>query len=102
MNIGILYPRSKVHSGLAFDFLDGLKTFLKQQELTDKIRFTTESIGFGAMEKEVYERAEKLLMIDGVDVLLAYVDQRVTAILQPLFYASGKLVILINPGANYP
>ena len=54
------------------------------------------------MEKEVYEKAEKLLMIDGVDVLMAYIDQRVMSILTPLFYASGKLVIIINPGANYP
>lgn len=101
MNIGILYPRSKTHANLGFDFLDGLKSRLKQQ-LTTHFHLFTESIGFGGMEKEVYEKAEKLLMIEGVDVLIAYADQRVMDILTPLFYASGRLIIIVNPGANYP
>jgi branched-chain amino acid transport system substrate-binding protein len=102
MNIGILYPRSKMHSSLGFDFLDGLKACIKQQELNGQLYLFTESIAFGGTEKEVYEKAEKLLMIDGADVLLAYIDQRVIGVLTPLFYASGKLVVIINPGANYP
>jgi ABC-type branched-subunit amino acid transport system substrate-binding protein len=102
MNIGILYPRSKAHAGLAFDFLDGLKSFLKQQQLGGSLKLLPESIGFGGDEKEVYEKAEKLLMIEGVDILIAYIDQRVMGILNPLFYSAGKLVIVINPGANYP
>ncbi|MEP6674464.1 MAG: ABC transporter substrate-binding protein [Ferruginibacter sp.] len=102
MNIGILYPRSKTHSELAFDFLDGLKAFIKEQNLTNEFRLFSESVGFGGAEKEVYEKAEKLLLIESVDVLIAYIDQRVMGILTPLFFASGKLILIVNPGANYP
>ena len=102
MNIGILYPRSKAHPGITQDLLDGLKTFIKQHELDKEWTLFSESIGIGGAEKEVYEKAEKLLIIDDVDVLVAYIDLRVMPILEPLFYTSAKPVIIVNPGANFP
>lgn len=102
MNVGILYPSSTTHPNVGFDFMNGLKTFLAQEGLSNEIQFSSESIGIGGMEKEVYEKAEKLLTIDDVDILLAYIDERVLPLLKPLLYASGKLMIVINPGANYP
>jgi branched-chain amino acid transport system substrate-binding protein len=102
MNIGVLYPRSTAHPGISLDFIDAMKIFLKQQGLHEKVRFYSESIGLGGSEKEVYEKAEKLLVIDGVDLLVAYIDLKVTDLLEPLLYSSGKLMIIVNPGANYP
>ncbi|MFC0771845.1 ABC transporter substrate-binding protein [Terrimonas alba] len=102
MKIGILYPRSKAHPGMMQDFMEGIKTALKQHQLTDGIQLFSESIGFGGNEKEVYEKAEKLLILEETDVLVAYVDLRVLEILKPLLYTSGRLVIIVNPGANYP
>ena len=102
MKIGILYPRSNAHPGMMQDFMDGIKTALKHQELHDGIQLFSESIGFGGNEKEVYEKAEKLLVLEGADFLVAYVDLRVLEILKPLLYTSGKLVLVVNPGANYP
>ncbi len=102
MKIGILYPRSNAHPGIMMDFMDGIKTSLKQQKLDDRIHLISESVGFGGHEKEVYEKAEKFLVLEGVEILVAYIDLRVLEILKPLFYASGRLVVVVNPGANYP
>lgn len=102
MNIGILYPRSTAHPSMTLDFLDGLKTFLQIQNVPEPVNFFSESVGFGGAEKEVYEKAEKLLVIDNVDVLVAYIDERVLQILKPLLFSTGKLMVVVNPGANYP
>jgi branched-chain amino acid transport system substrate-binding protein len=102
MKIGILYPRSKAHPGITADFVDGIKTALQQQLGNQIIQLMSESISFGGQEKEVYEKAEKLLLLEGADVLVAFIDLRILEIIKPLLYASGKLVLVVNPGANYP
>ncbi len=102
MNIGLLYPSSKAYPKLGFQFMEGLKTNLSFAGISDQLVIISESIGNGGLEKEVYQKAEKLLMIDGVDVLLAFVDEKVLLTLNPLLQASGKLVVIIHPGANYP
>lgn len=102
MKIGILYPRSNAHPALMMDFMDGIKTSLKMLQLQEQVQLVGESSGLGGNEKEVYEKAEKLLVLEGVDLLVAYVDLRVLEILKPLLLASGKLVLAVNPGANYP
>jgi branched-chain amino acid transport system substrate-binding protein len=100
MNVGILYPRSKAHPGITQDFMDGIKAYTGSQP--DGMTFTSESIGYGGSEKEVYEKVEKLLLIEGVDVLVAYIGEKVIEILSPLLQASGKLMLVVHPGANYP
>lgn len=102
MNVGILLPSSTRHASIGMDFMNGLKAYLKQQELEGQVKFTAENAGIGGTEKEVYAQAEKLLVMEGVDVLLAFIDERVLEMMKPLIYASGKLVVIINPGANYP
>lgn len=102
MKIGILYPRSTVHPGMMADFMDGIKAALIHTELYDHIRIFSESIGFGGNENEVYEKTEKILVLEAVDILVAYIDLRVLEILKPLLNASGKLILIVHPGANYP
>ena len=102
MKIGILYPRSKAHPDMMADFNDGIKLALKHFGVTNHIELITESIGYGEDEKQVFEKAEKLLTLESVDLLIAYIDLRVISILEPLLYASKKLMIVVNPGANYP
>lgn len=102
MKIGVLHPRSKAHPGIMVDFVEGIKTALQHHQLNQKVQLISESIGFGGNEKEVYEKAEKLLLLEGADVLVAFVDLRILEIIKPLLYASGKLVLVVNPGANYP
>jgi|CXWL01.1.fsa_nt_gi ABC-type branched-subunit amino acid transport system substrate-binding protein len=102
MKIGVLYPRSKAHPEIMADFVDGIKSALKHYRLNNDVVLITESIGYGGAEKEVYEKAEKLLSLEGADILVAYIDQRIISILEPLMHACGKLMIVVNPGANYP
>lgn len=102
MHIGLLSPSSKVYPGIGFEFMDGLKASLERAGIGQNIRFTMESIGTGGEEKAAYLAAEKLLMTESVDMLVAYIDERVLEIVKPLAYASGKLLLVINPGANHP
>ena len=102
MKIGILFPLSNAHPGIGMDFMDGLNAFLKHKEHTGNIIFLKEGIGFGAIEKDVCLKAEKLLIADDVDILIAYVDEKVLPVLYTLVQATGKLMVVVNPGANYP
>jgi branched-chain amino acid transport system substrate-binding protein len=102
MKAGLLYPRSKAHPALLPDFVDGLKAALEHLHIGGDIEILSESISYGGIEKEVVEKAEKLLLLDGADVLVAFIDLRILELLTPIFYSSGKLVLVVNPGANYP
>ncbi len=102
MKIGILYPRSKAHPGIMFDFIEGIKAALGHFQKNNTAQLISETIGYGGVEKEVYEKAEKLLIIEGVDVLVAFLDLRILELIKPLFFASGRLILIVNPGANYP
>ena len=102
MNIGILLPLSNAHPGISKDFMDGLNTFLAQKQLTGDVTIKKESVGFGGTEKEVYAKAEKLLISDDVDILIAYIDEKVTGMLYSLIQSTGKLLLIVNPGANHP
>ncbi|MBS1512096.1 MAG: hypothetical protein JST86_14705 [Bacteroidetes bacterium] len=102
MKVGLLYPSSNTYPGISFDFMDGLNALLGHQQIASHFNIIKEGIGFGAAEKEVYMKAEKLLLTEDVDVLVIYADEKVTELLNPLIMASGKLLMVINPGANYP
>ena len=102
MKIGILFPLSKAHPGVGFDFMDGLNGLLKHKGHTGNVTIIKESVGYGANEKEVCQKAEKLLISDEVDILIAYVDEKVLPVLDPLVQATGRLMLVVNPGANYP
>ncbi len=101
MKIGVLYPRSNAHPELMTGFMNGLKAAL-EHPLSGQVKLITESIGFGGNEKEVYEKTEKLLFLEGAELLIAFVDLRILEVLQPLLIQSGKLAIIVNSGANYP
>ena len=102
MIIGILLPLSNAHPGISKDFLDGFNSLIEQKQLTGSVTIKKENVGFGGAEKEVYAKAEKLLVSDDVDVLIAYIDEKVTGMLYSLVQATGKLVLIVNPGANHP
>ena len=102
MNVGIMYPRSKAHPFMMQDFVDGVKIFLAQHQPGTDVNLITESVGYGGLDKEVYEKAEKLVMLERVDILVAFIGEKVLATLQPLLQATGKLLLVVHPGANYP
>ncbi|MFT3909028.1 MAG: ABC transporter substrate-binding protein [Ferruginibacter sp.] len=102
MKIGMLFPLSDVYPSIGFDFMHGLNSFLKEKQSNTPITIIKESVGFGGDEKDNYLKAQKLLISDDVDILIAFLDEKIISILYPLVQATGKLLIIVNPGANYP
>jgi branched-chain amino acid transport system substrate-binding protein len=102
LRIGILTPRSTLYPTMGFDILNGLKAGFAQLQLADNITLFTENIGFGTDEPEIYTKAEKMILGDNADIVIACCDSRIAAMLQPLFTAAGKLLLAVNMGANLP
>ncbi|MFC4263412.1 ABC transporter substrate-binding protein [Ferruginibacter yonginensis] len=101
LRIGMLTPRSTLYPTISFDMLNGLKAGFEQLNFNDFTLFT-ENIGFGTDESEIYTKAEKMILGDNADVVIACCDSRIAAMLQPLFAAAGKLLLVTNMGANLP
>ncbi|WP_118975667.1 ABC transporter substrate-binding protein [Taibaiella koreensis] len=99
--IGILLPRSTDYPAMGFDLLDGLRCRLKYDNL-EAIKTIPENIGFGEDRKVIYAKAEKLLLQDEADCVIAYLTPANAASLYPLFDAAGKTLIVLDPGMNYP
>jgi len=102
LKIGILTPRSTLYPTMGFDLLNGLKAGLVHHNIIQDITIFTDNIGFGTDEPEIYTKAEKMLLGDNADVVIACCDSRIATMLQPLFTAAGKLLIVTNMGANLP
>ncbi|MCU0324301.1 MAG: ABC transporter substrate-binding protein [Spirosomaceae bacterium] len=100
--IGILNPRSTLYPSIGFDILNGLKAGIKKCGFDKEIAFVTENIGFGIDEAEIFAKAEKMLLEHNADAVIAYCDVRIAELLQPMFTATNKLLVVVNPGANFP
>jgi len=100
-SIGLLLPGSTLYPSIGIDFLQGIKTcFASHQSST--ITFHNAAIGFGLNAEELYKEAEKLLLVHDVDVVVAYAEDHVAERLGKLVSAAGKLLIMVNAGAQYP
>jgi branched-chain amino acid transport system substrate-binding protein len=99
---GVLLPKSGVYPAIAISLMESLRLCLKEQGNSEKISFVSANVDFGGNEKEIYSKAENLLVTEGADLLIAYIDMKVMDILEPLLYATGKLLIVLNAGANLP
>jgi len=100
--IGILLPRSNIFPSFGIDILNGLKEFLKSQQVYNQFKLVTDNISYGINEAEVYTKAEKMLLQDDADVVILCADVRAAEMLQPLFTASNKILLVLNTGANFP
>ncbi len=99
---GVLLPKSGVYPAIAISLMESLRLCLKEKGNSEKISFVSTNVDFGGNEKEIYSKAESLLVTEGVDLLIAYIDMKVMDILEPLLYTTGKLLIVLNAGANLP
>lgn len=99
---GVLLPKSGTYPAIAISLMESMRLCLKESGNSEKISFISANIDFGGSEKEVYSKAENLLVTEGVDLLIGYIDMKVMDILEPLLYATGKLLIVLNAGANMP
>lgn len=102
LRIGILTPRSTLFPTMGFDIINGLKAGFAHLDFTNEVTLFTDNIGFGTDEAEIYTKAEKMLLGDNCDIVIACCDSRIASMLQPLFTAAGKLLLVVNMGANLP
>jgi branched-chain amino acid transport system substrate-binding protein len=98
--IGFLLPRSTDYPAMAFDLLDGLRIYLRNNGYSDA-QFFSENIGFGDDLPNVYARAEKLIMQDDADLIVAYTNPQNAEILYPLAESSGKPFIFLDAGMQF-
>lgn len=98
--IGLLLPRSTLFPSFGLDILAGIKKRLRFFQASDNLKLVTDNIGFGINEQEVYAKAEKMILQEEADVVIIIADNRVTEILQPLFAASGKILLSVNCGTD--
>lgn len=101
LRIGILLPRSTDYPAMGFDILDGLRSCLKQEGITE-VSVIPENIGFGEDRQANYAKAEKLFMQDDVDLLVAYLSVTNAEALYSLIKTVGKPLLVLDPGMNHP
>ncbi|MBK9486058.1 MAG: ABC transporter substrate-binding protein [Chitinophagaceae bacterium] len=99
--IGVLLPGSTLYPSIGMDFLQGIKAGFKfHQQTAPDIK--VELISFGLKDDEIYAAAERLLLVNNADVLVAYAGDHHAEKLAPLCAAAGKLLLMTNGGASYP
>lgn len=99
--IGVLLPRSTDYPAMGYDMLHGLQCRLA----TDSGReyhFCTENIGFGENDALNYAKAEKLVLHDQVDILIAYCNAENAELLYPLAGALNKPLLILDAGMQLP
>lgn len=101
LTVGLLLPRSSDYPSLGFDILDGLRYHLTKAGHGDA-RFLTENIGFGEDHAANYAKAEKLLLQDNVEVVIAYSNATNAANLYALADIAGKPFIFLDPDMQVP
>ncbi|MDP4261966.1 MAG: ABC transporter substrate-binding protein [Bacteroidota bacterium] len=99
--IGLLLPRSTDYPSMGYDILDGLQCNLKLAG-NETIRFFTENIGFGEDNALNYAKAEKLLLQDNAEILIAYCNSSNAESLYPLAGALNKPFIILDAGMQLP
>lgn len=102
MKVGILYPQSIVYPNLMMDFIGAFKISIHDLIKAQQIEPIYESIGMGGDGKAIVEKLEKLILVDEVNLLVAFMDFPFLERVQPVLDGSGKLLIIVNTGANYP
>lgn len=102
LRVGVLLPRSTLFPAFGLDILNGIKICLKHYNLSDNFKLLTENIGFGIEEAEVYAKAEKLILQEDADVVVAVADLTVAELLEPLFTSSNKILLMVTMGAGIP
>lgn len=98
--IGFLLPRSSEFPSMAFDLLDGLRTHLPLLGLDDSQVFT-QNIGFGEDAGAVYSAAERLVMENDVQLIIAYATSLNAELLYPLADTTGKPFLFVDAGMEF-
>ena len=100
--IGLLFPRSSLYPGIGFDITESFRAGIGYSGANEEIQVITDSIGIGGIGDDVYEKAEKMLLNEQVDVLIGFLDHFAAEKIQPLAEAANRIFIVMDPGASVP
>lgn len=100
MKIALLLTRSVIYPSMSFDIMDGFKSALKKIGIDKNHEIVTASIGVGGNNKEIHECCEQLLL-NGTDIIIAYINPIAAEFIQPLFESSDKLLIVLDSGYHF-
>jgi branched-chain amino acid transport system substrate-binding protein len=99
--IGFLLPRSTDYPAMGFDILDAFRIHLQLLGIED-LQLITENIGFGDDQQLSYAKAEKLLLQDDVQMLVAYSSVLNAEPLYQLAASSGRAFLFLDAGVQIP
>lgn len=99
MKIGIIIPRSQLFPLVGLQFTNGLDLAVKQSN-NQQIQYIIEDGGNAADNDEILGKANKLLLQDRVDAVIAYTGPKTHESLCRLFDQYKKILILADWGAS--
>lgn len=99
---GVLLPRSSLYPAMAMDVVRGLKAGLAYCNRADDVTLVFENIGFGADSNEIYAKTEKMILQEGVSMVIAFIDTSEAAKLDALCAEMRVLLLVIDPGGHIP
>jgi len=83
-----------------FDIMDGLRAALGHYG-AGEVQLVTTNIGVAARDGDIYASCEQLLL-DGADIIIAYINPQTAETLHPLFVSSDRLLLVMDSGFHYP
>lgn len=98
MKIGLIIPRSELFPLVGLQFIDGVN-FALQQNKDKQIQVIIEDGGNAADSDETIGKANKLLLQDRVDAVIAYTGAKTHEGLSNLFDKYKKILVLADWGA---
>lgn len=99
--IGFLLPRSTDYPAMGFDILDAFRIHFQLLGVDD-LQLITENIGYGDNQQLYYAKAEKLLLEDDVQLLVAYSGVLNAEPLYQLAQSSGRAFLFLDAGMQMP
>lgn len=97
MKIGILVSGSALFPTCGMQFCDGAELAFKQHS-SHAITVVREDAASGTNTDAVVNKANKLLLTDGVDIVIAYVSPAIYPNLAAVFTEHKKLLVLVDMG----
>ncbi len=102
MKLGLLLPSSRIYPSMTLDFTNGLRCALATNESSEKIDFSFESIGNGTDKDVIVNALHKLVLQEGVHVVLLFVNPKILQDVLPVIQSLQRPVIITNIGGNLP
>jgi len=101
ITIGVILPKSSLYPLIGADFIAGIKAGFNYFG-NQGVKIINENAGFGGDEKTVYAIAEKMLIQEDADIVIAFLDHQVAVKIEPLFHSLKRFLLVVDPGAHIP